>query len=60
MEILVFKSIKISLAYAKHFGIECLFGIWFKLMELYFYFLPCDWKDAICEDLRFEYLADGY
>ena len=38
MEILVFKSIKISLAYAKHFGIECLFGIWFIVNEIMFWF----------------------
>ena len=31
-----------------------------KLRELYFEFLLGDWIDAICEDLRFEYLANGY
>ena len=56
---MVCKSTKF-LANVKHFGIGCLFGIRFKLMELYFDFLLCNWKDAICEDLRFEYLMDGY
>ena len=23
-----------------------------KLMELYFDFLLCDWKDALCQDLK--------
>ena len=57
MEIMVCKLF--FLANIKHFGIECLYGIWFKLMELYFDFLPCDWKDVICEDLRFENRMDG-
>ena len=59
MKIMVYKSIKL-LANAKYFGLGCLFGIWFKLMELCVDFLLCDWKDALCEDLKFEYLADGH
>ena len=31
-----------------------------QLMELYSDFSLCDWKDAISENLRFEYLMDGY
>ena len=31
-----------------------------QLMELYSDFSLCDCKDAISEDLRFEYLMDGY
>ena len=46
------------LSNVKHFEIGFLIDIWFKLMELYFDFLPCDWKDVICEDLRFEYRMD--
>ena len=30
------------------------------LMELYSDFSLYDWKDAISENLRFEYLMDGY
>ena len=59
MKIMVYKSIKL-LANAKYFGLGCLFGIWFKLMELCVDFLLCDWIDVICEDLRFKYLANGY
>ena len=29
-------------------------------MELYSDFSLCDWKDAISENLRFEYLMDGW
>ena len=47
------------LANAKYFGLGCLFGIWFKLMELCVDFLLCDWKDVICEELGIEYELDG-
>ena len=48
------------LAHVKHIGIGCLFGIWFIINEIIYRFFILCWKDVICEDLRFEYLMDGY
>ena len=50
----------IFLANVKHCGIGCLFGIWFIINGIIYWFSTLCWKDVICEDLIFEYLMDGY
>ena len=42
----------------KHIGIRYLFGIWFIINGIIFWFSTLWWKDVICEDLRFEYTMD--
>ena len=37
-------------------GIGCLFGIWFIINVIIYWFSTLCWKDVICEDLRFEYM----
>ena len=51
---------KISLAYVKHIRIGCLFGIWFIINGIIYWFSTLWWKDVICEDLRFECMVDVY
>ena len=46
------------LANNKHIGIGCLFGIWFIINGIIYWFFTLCWKDVIYEDLRFEYKTD--